>query len=180
MLPRKRNSKKLFENKSFTLMKNLHKLIAWETEILCITALMYLWEVCVSSHCPLVRPSSVGQSINSLTSPSHLQRLPVVIFRINCSNGAGRWTEMSFPTHMFCKIYHLSVFWKMHHFRMWSSATLDLLLSIKWSQISRQPRLANWMFCNGDSWIITISRSKSVTRRCSWLVGFSGWLYNHR
>lgn len=142
-------------------------------------------EVSASPCCPLVGPSSdladhIGWSINSSTSPSHLQRLPVVLFRINWREAAGRWTEISFPTHRFCKVYRLSVFWKMHHFRMWSSPCWNCSCLSNEAKSVDNPGLPNWMFCNVDSRIITISRSKSVTRRCSWLVGFAVWLHNHR
>lgn len=179
MPPRKRSSKKLFENKSFNLMKNLHKLIAWETEILRRTALHLSLEVHVSSRCPLVSFSSVGRSIHSLAFPPHLQRLPVVLFRINCRDlGGGQKCNFlltgfaRFITYQFCERCIVS--------------GCEALPCYTCSCLSNEaksvdnPGLANWMFCNGDSWIITISRSKSVTRRCSGLVGFSVWLYNHR
>lgn len=83
----------------------------------------------------------------------------------------GRWTETSFPagfarfiTYQFCE-----------RCIVWGCEALPCqtcsLLSNEAKSVDN-PGLANWMFCNGDSWIITISRSKSVPRRCSWLLAF--------
>lgn len=130
------NSKKLCKNKSFTLMKNLCNLVSWELNPSAQPHCCSCHQQHVPSCYPLETVSSVGWGSNF--SLFHL----ICKGCQWCCSGltvetAGRWTQTSFPTHEFCKVYHLSVLWKMHRLGMRSSPMPDLLSPIKWSQIRR-------------------------------------------
>lgn len=169
----KRNLKRLLENKSFSI-NSLH--IRADTLL-------------IRSVCFFLLPAGGSQLWPGCITHASWSIQTFLHFICKCcqwcclgwtAEVAGRWTEIPFSTLRFCKVYQLSVFWKMHHFRMWSSPCWNCSCLSNEAKSEDNPGLANWMFCNVDSRIITISRSKSVTRRCSWLVGFSVWLHNHR
>lgn len=165
------NSKKLCKNKSFTLMKNLCNLVSWEPNSSAQPHCCSCHQQHVPSCYPLETVSSVGWSNNF--SLLHL------IWKGCqwCCSGltvetAGRWTQTSFPIMGFARFitYQFCERGIVLGCEALPCQTCSCLSNE--AKSVDNPGLANWMFCNGDSWIITISRSKSVTRRCSWLLAF--------
>lgn len=151
-------------------MKNLCNLVSWELYSSAQPHCCSCHQQHIPSCFPLETLSSVGWRNNLLTFPSHLQGCQCCCLGLTVET-AGRWTETSFPT----GFARFITYQLCERCIVWGCEALPCQTCSRLSNEAKSvdnPGLANWMFCNGDSWVITISRSKSATRRCSWLLAF--------